>query len=198
MTRMKKPISFLLTVLMLAGLFAITANAMQIYINFLLNEANHEGMKSITINYVNQDKEVVSTVTVDINTLEKAGDFYKVPAVVAPAQIGDAVAVTIVEADDSTTTLRTSIAAYCNALIAGNYEQKYKGTPPRDSSFFPSQSLRDSSPGGRAKSTFLHTIKGTLLASPYGRGVAAKSGDGEGKRKDQSSELRIKRLANSR
>ena len=126
MTRMKKPISFLLTVLMLAGLFAITANAMQIYINFLLNEANHEGMKSITINYTNQDKEVVNTVTVDLNTLEKAGDFYKVPAVVAPAQIGDAVTVTIVEADDSTTTLNTSIAAYCEALIAGNFEQKYK------------------------------------------------------------------------
>ena len=98
----------------------------QIYVNFLLNEANHEGMKSITISYTNQDKEVVNTVTVDLNTLEKAGDFYKVPAVVAPAQIGDTVTVTIVEADDSTTTLNTSIAAYCNALIAGNYEQKYK------------------------------------------------------------------------
>ena len=83
-------------------------------------------MKSITISYTNQDKEVVNTVTVDLNTLEKAGDFYKVPAVVAPAQIGDTITVTIVEADDSTTTLNTSIAAYCNALIAGNYEQKYK------------------------------------------------------------------------
>ncbi|MBQ9552737.1 MAG: hypothetical protein IJU96_08225, partial [Clostridia bacterium] len=98
----------------------------QIYVNFLLNEAKHVGMKSITISYTDQDKEVVNTVTVDITTLEKAGDFSKVHAVVAPAQMGDTITVTIVEADDSTTTLSTSIAEYCKALIAGNYEQKYK------------------------------------------------------------------------
>ena len=37
----------------------------------------------------------------------------------------------------------------------------------------PSQALRASSPEGRAK-----TVEGTLLASPFGRGVA--KGDGEG------------------
>ena len=94
----------------------------QILINFLLNAQLHDGMQSITISYTNQDKDP-ETLDVDVNKLDVDGDsgFYRVPAVVAPAQIGDTVTVTIVDAN-GTTTYDTSIAKYCatpEALLGG-------------------------------------------------------------------------------
>ena len=93
----------------------------QIEINFLLNTAEHANMQSITITYTNQDKET-NPLDVDVTKLEKVGDYYKVPAVVAPAQIGDKITVTITTTDGSDpTTYETSIADYCKHLIA-NYD----------------------------------------------------------------------------
>ena len=93
----------------------------QIYINFMLDATAHANMQSITITYTNQDKET-KPLDVDVTKLEKDGDFYKVPAVVAPAQIGDKVTVTITTTDGSDpTTYETSIADYCKHLIA-NYD----------------------------------------------------------------------------
>ena len=89
----------------------------RISINFLLDTAAHAEMQSITIHYVNQDKEITNTVCVDVSELVPDGDYYKVPAVVAPAQIGDAVTITIVEANGHETTYETSIAEYCRYLI---------------------------------------------------------------------------------
>ena len=60
---------------------------------------------------------------VSVDDLVPYGDFYKVTAEVAPAQIGDTVVITIVEADGSTTTYSTSIAEYCEYLIA-NYDDE--------------------------------------------------------------------------
>ena len=93
----------------------------QITINFLLNTQMHDDMQSITITYTNQDKE---TKTLDVNVddlkVDEETGYLRVPAVVAPAQIGDTVTVTIVEADGDTTkttTYDTSIKDYCEYLI---------------------------------------------------------------------------------
>ena len=97
----------------------------QISINFILNTARHTGLQSITIHYVNQDKEVTNTVYVDVNELVPVGDFYKVTADVAPAQIGDTVTITIVDAN-GTATYSTSIADYCKYLLDGDFSAEVK------------------------------------------------------------------------
>jgi hypothetical protein len=100
----------------------------QIEINFLLNVEAHAGMKGITISYTNQGL-AYKDIKVDVNKLdvdEKTG-YYRVPAVVAPAQTGDTITVTILEEDGTTTTTYyTSVADYCYYLLDGNFSAKVK------------------------------------------------------------------------
>ena len=97
----------------------------QIKINFLLDASAHANMQSITITYMGQDKEVESTVYVDPAELESEGGFYKVPAVVAPAQIGDTIKV-VIEEMNGETEYSTSIADYCKYLLDGDFSAEVK------------------------------------------------------------------------
>ena len=65
------------------------------------------------------------TVFVDVTEFVPDGDAYRVSAEVAPAQIGDTITVTVLDANGETV-YRTSIAAYCRFLLDGEYEQSVK------------------------------------------------------------------------
>ena len=101
----------------------------QILINFLLDTSAHANMQSITITYTNHDKEVENTVYVDVNddlVIDEATGFYRVPAVVAPAQIGDTVTITIAKMGATPDTYSTSIADYCKYLLDGDFSAEVK------------------------------------------------------------------------
>ena len=93
----------------------------QIYIKYILH--NRENLESVTVTYYDQDGVKVlqeQSYTVDQLTFGEDGTFV-ILAEVAPAQIGDTVTVTITTSDGNPpTTYETSIANYCEYLIA-NY-----------------------------------------------------------------------------
>ena len=97
----------------------------QIEINFLLDASEHANMQGVTITYTNQAQKVENTLYVDPTKLASEGGFYKVPAVVAPAQIGDTVTVTIAEMNGETK-YNTSIADYCKYLLDGDFSAEVK------------------------------------------------------------------------
>ena len=90
----------------------------QIYINFM--PAQREGLESITIKYTDQDK-TTKTIVYNASELEVADGHYNIPVVIAPAQIGDTIIATLAVEGASDDTLSTSVADYCNHLIA-NYD----------------------------------------------------------------------------
>ncbi len=98
----------------------------RISINFLLNTALHADIQSITITYTDRDKEVENTVCVDVTTPEIDGNYYRVPAVVAPAQIGDTITAVISEANGGIIEYSTSVADYCNYLLDGDFSEEVK------------------------------------------------------------------------
>lgn len=93
----------------------------QIYIKYILHD--RENLESVTIEYLGQDGVEVpegkrysaEELTVDGNGM------VEILAVVAPAQIGDTVKVTIL-ADGKTTEYAYSVAQYCKYLLDGDYE----------------------------------------------------------------------------
>ena len=98
----------------------------EIYINFI--PSVRDDLESITVEYIDQGK-VTQTLTYNDpeNQLEKYdATHYLIPVEVAPAQIGDTIKATLKITGSNSIALDTSIAEYCNALIDGNYEQKYK------------------------------------------------------------------------
>ena len=91
----------------------------QIYIKYLLQK--RENLESVTVEYLDQDGvEAVQTKVYTADQLTFDGnDMFEILAVVAPAQIGDMVKVTIL-ANGQPTEYEYSVAKYCEYLIA-NY-----------------------------------------------------------------------------
>ena len=95
----------------------------QISINFLL--AQREGFESVTIEYIDQDQVTKTVVYDDLSKLEYKDDHYLVPAVIAPAQIGDTVRATLTVRGE-TIAYSSSVAEYCKYLLDGDYSAKVK------------------------------------------------------------------------
>ena len=94
----------------------------RIYIKYLLHA--RENLESVTIEYLGQDGvEVPQGTSYAGNqlTFDDSG-MCEILAVVAPAQIGDTVRVTIL-ANGATTEYEYSVARYCKYLIDGDYEE---------------------------------------------------------------------------
>ena len=91
----------------------------QIYIKYTLHK--RENLESVTVEYLDQDG--VETVQTKVYTADQltfdGNDMFEILAVVAPAQIGDMVKVTIL-ANGQPTEYEYSVAQYCEYLIA-NY-----------------------------------------------------------------------------
>ena len=91
----------------------------QIYIKYTLHK--RENLESVTVEYLDQDG--VETVQTQFYTADQltfdANDMFEILAVIAPAQIGDMVKVTIL-ANGQPTEYEYSVAKYCEYLIA-NY-----------------------------------------------------------------------------
>ena len=91
----------------------------RIYIKYLLHK--RENLESVTVEYLDQDGvDAVQTKVYTADQLTFDGnDMFEILAVVAPAQIGDMVKVTIL-ANGQPTEYEYSVAKYCEYLIA-NY-----------------------------------------------------------------------------
>ena len=98
----------------------------QIRINFLLDLDARTGVQRVVIEYVDQDLNDVEKTIVydDIQTLDQVDGKYRCPAVLAPAQVGDTVKVTII--GDKTDTFTSSVADYCKYLLDGNFSDEVK------------------------------------------------------------------------
>ena len=97
----------------------------RIYIKYLLH--SRANLESVTVEYLDQDGvETVQTqaYTVDQLNFGENGVF-EILAVIAPAQIGDLVKVTIL-ANGQQTVYEYSVAKYCEYLIDGAYEENVK------------------------------------------------------------------------
>ena len=97
----------------------------QIYIKYLLH--NRENLERVTVEYLDQDGvEAVQTKVYTADQLTFDGnDMFEILAVIAPAQIGDMVKVTIL-ANGQPTEYEYSVAKYCEYLIDGAYEENVK------------------------------------------------------------------------
>jgi hypothetical protein len=91
----------------------------RIYIKYTLHK--RENLESVTVEYLDQDG--VETVQTKVYTADQLtfdeNDMFEILAVIAPAQIGDMVKVTIL-ANGQSTEYEYSVAKYCEYLIA-NY-----------------------------------------------------------------------------
>ena len=99
----------------------------QIYINFLLDLDAREGVREVSIAYCCQDKEYKTFAygADDVDGLDRENGKYKIPAVIAPAQIGDTITVRI-ESADTTEVLESSVAKYCGYLLDGDFSDEVK------------------------------------------------------------------------
>ena len=93
----------------------------QIYIKYLLH--SRQNLESVTIEYLGEDgAEIPQTKVYSADGLAfDENGMFEILAVVAPAQIGDTVKVTIC-ANGATTAYEYSVAMYCKYLIDGDYE----------------------------------------------------------------------------
>ena len=100
----------------------------QISVNFLLDLDARPDVQSVTIAYIDPTTGAVTDTAeyTDFSGLDRQGGLYKIPADVAPAQIGDTIRATIVYAADSTDTLSTSVAGYCKQLLQGDFDKSVK------------------------------------------------------------------------
>lgn len=94
----------------------------QISVNFLLDLDKRVDVQSVVIAYIDPQTGDVqqSAEYTEFGSFEKQGDLYKIPAEVAPAQLSETVRVTILYGEDDVQTLSTSVAEYCETLIAGD------------------------------------------------------------------------------
>ena len=99
----------------------------QIRINYLLDLDARPDVQSVTIEYIGQDLgEAEKTIVVDdIGTLDRVDGKYRCPAILAPAQIGDTVRVTI-RTTGGEETLSSSVAKYCRYLLDGDFSDEIK------------------------------------------------------------------------
>lgn len=96
----------------------------RIYINFLL--AQREGFERVTIEYIDQDKVTQTVGYTDLGEFEVRDGHYVVPAVIAPAQIGDTVRATLTVTGEAPIKYSTSVADYCKYLLDGDFDAQIK------------------------------------------------------------------------
>ena len=95
----------------------------RISIDFLLTP--RDGFENVTIEYVDQGKVTKSVTYDDLSALEIRDGHYLVPAVIAPAQIGDTVRATLT-VNGEAIEYSSSVAEYCRYLLDGDFSADVK------------------------------------------------------------------------